>query len=166
MRSVAWNHNGTLLLTGTTDGMIRLFDMTSYTPIMGWRGHESSVLRARFSLDETTIFTLAAHGKLQQWSVNHIGRSERSYEYDTHAPPAELRSAADIALDPDRGRYFAVGARTGGLVFATDASKPVQVLGGHTRPVMCVDWHHNCILTGSADHTLRVTRVAHQLTAM
>jgi WD40 repeat protein len=116
VRSVVFNHNGSLLLCGTADGMIRLFgmetcplrgfaspvhaaaDMSSYTALMGWRAHEGAVLAVRFSADETSFFSLGADAKLLQWNVHNMGRVEMTYEYEPHADPAVTARCPDLVF--------------------------------------------------------------------
>lgn len=44
--------------------MIRLYDMTSFKSIMGWKAHAGEVAGVRFSVDETSIYSVGADSKV------------------------------------------------------------------------------------------------------
>jgi len=154
--SITFNHNGSMLVSGAADGMIRIFDMTNYSAIMGWRGHEGEVSAVRFSHDETNIYSLGTDGKIFQWSIHNIGRIVQTYNFDTKAVAVSRR--ADIAFD-EAGKHFAVGSRNGVTIFKTNNSTPVQQIAGHNKPVICIDWMQNTILSGSVDNTIKITKL-------
>lgn len=41
--SLAFNHNGNMLVTAGADGFVRVFDMATSSPIMGWPAHDGQV---------------------------------------------------------------------------------------------------------------------------
>ena len=41
--TTSFNHNGNLLLTGGVDGMVRLYDLSNQSCIMGWHAHSGEV---------------------------------------------------------------------------------------------------------------------------
>lgn len=58
-----FNHNGSLLVTGGIDGVVRVFDMsTNYSSIMKWKMDDSDLSCVRFSRDETAVYTVSATG--------------------------------------------------------------------------------------------------------
>lgn len=135
--------------------------MASCTAIMGWKAHEGGVLCTRFSHDETWLLSLGADGKLLRWSANGPNRCEFTYEYEggIFSENGVLR-AADISIDTT-GQLFAVPSRAGTAIYHEAQAKPVQTLGGHSKPVACVDWCGTLIASGAADQICRLTRLNH-----
>ena len=87
---MAFNHNSTLLITGASDGMIRLFgklplgvtwfssipcfflDVSQQEYLFGWRAHNySDVFNVQFSSDETSVYSMGCDHRFCQWSINH-----------------------------------------------------------------------------------------------
>jgi WD40 repeat protein len=64
INALALNHNGTMMVAAGADGMIRLYDMTSFKSIMGWKAHAGEVAGVRFSVDETSIYSVGADSKV------------------------------------------------------------------------------------------------------
>ncbi|CAL5325675.1 unnamed protein product [Camellia sinensis] len=61
--SLCFNHNGKILATVATDGMIQMFDMSAGLQITGWLAHDSAISSVLFGPDETSIFSLGIDGK-------------------------------------------------------------------------------------------------------
>ncbi|XP_065828385.1 WD repeat-containing protein 91-like isoform X2 [Oscarella lobularis] len=173
----SFNHNGNLLVTGAADGMIRLYDMTQWDVLMGWQGHIGEVYAVEFSCDETTVFSAGEDGKFLQWSLHHIGQriADLSLPLEATNP---LQAAGYTGTDTiprgrlfafdSEGQYFITCGPSNGLVYKLeDASLEVAMsLGGHSQPVVAVDWstatHCGACLTGSLDGTVRVTTLLKQ----
>jgi WD40 repeat protein len=69
---LAYNHNGSMMAAGGSDGMIRIYDMSSCSPIMGWNAHEGEVISIQFSYDETSVFSMGSDNKISEWSIHRI----------------------------------------------------------------------------------------------
>jgi len=80
---LSYNHNGSLLVTGGADGMIRLFDSHNSDCLVGWHAHSSNVIDVIFSADETSIYSLGGDGKLCVWDINKV--SLKIAEFPLHA---------------------------------------------------------------------------------
>ncbi|XP_050253244.1 uncharacterized protein LOC126699456 isoform X2 [Quercus robur] len=61
--SLCFNHNGKILASSATDGMIHMFDMAVGLQITGWPAHDSVISSLLFGPDETSIFSLGSDGK-------------------------------------------------------------------------------------------------------
>jgi len=48
VNSMVINHNGTMVVTGCADGGVRVLDLVTGAPIMGWPAHEGQVTCVRF----------------------------------------------------------------------------------------------------------------------
>ncbi|XP_048584812.1 WD repeat-containing protein 91 isoform X2 [Nematostella vectensis] len=176
-----FNHNGTLLVTGATDGMIRLYDMHTFDCLMAMQAHVGEVYSVQFSVDETTIYSMGADGKFSQWSVHRMGR--KIADLDIH----EGAVNTDVLLDSPRhksrqtrgsfGRLFAFDSEGQyvltcgpqcGLIYKIENQDLTQVLSlpYHRQPVLSVDWTSSLscstCLTGSQDGTIQVTSLLRQ----
>lgn len=166
VNSVVFNHNGNMLVTGGADGFVRVFDMASSSPLMGWPAHDGQVSCVRFSGDETTIVSCGVDGWVVEWSLHRIGKRLRSYRLPDSEPNAKTRfpvTRSEIALDPHGPHLLSSGPSSGRCGFLFNMAEPAtaaQSLPGHSAAVLSVDWHGSAAtcVTGGADHLLCVTR--------
>ncbi|XP_047255049.1 WD repeat-containing protein 91 homolog isoform X6 [Capsicum annuum] len=161
--SVCFNHNGKLLAAAATDGMIHMFDMSAGLQITGWPAHDSAISSVLFGSDETSIFTLGIDGKIFEWSLQNQGEVLWSTDCGRFCNLQSLSHyKQEMALDAD-GRKL--------LVTSNSLRAPIYQVRGHaygmrTLPhsasITTVDWHPTSpiFLTGSADHSVRVTSMA------
>eukprot|EP00743_Colponemidia_sp_Colp-15_P006657 GILK01007177.1.p1 GENE.GILK01007177.1~~GILK01007177.1.p1 ORF type:complete len:630 (-),score=108.43 GILK01007177.1:19-1908(-) len=170
INTVRYNHNGNMLVSGGVDGMIRIFDTVSCTPIMGWPAHQGDVLSVRFSSDETTVFSLGTDGKVLEWSLHKIRKVLQTFSfngvYSSNGSAPQPVSVADMVFDHEGKHLLVSSPYNSGVIFQMNQPDPIQRLGGHNGPVTSVDWHptmHLC-LTGSADHSIRVRKVVSRTT--
>lgn len=161
--SVCFNHNGKLLAAAASDGMIHMFDMSAGLQITGWPAHESAISSVLFGSDETSIFTLGIDGKIFEWSLQNQGEVLWSRDCSRFC---NLRSSShykhEMALNADGRRL---------LVTSNSLRAPIYQVRGHaygmrtiphSAAITTVDWHPTSpiFLTGSADHSVRVTSMA------
>ncbi|KAJ4956881.1 hypothetical protein NE237_013664 [Protea cynaroides] len=161
--SVCFNHNGKILAASATDGMIHMFDMSAGLQITGWPAHDSAVSSVLFGPDETSIFSLGSDGKIFEWSLHNQGQilwsSDCSRFFNLQS--AEI-SRHEMALDASGRRL---------LLTSNSVRSPIYQVQGHhrsglrtlphTAAITTVDWHPTLpiYLTGSADHSVRVTSI-------
>lgn len=160
--ALSFNHNGRMLIAGGLDGWIRIFDCTTGEQIMAWAAHVvsgnvalSGVAAVRFTHDETGIVSHGRDGQLLRWSLSKVGSCVFAYNVPSNV------QLAGLALDGDGG-HFIVGTSEGrAAIYALGHENVVQYLGGHTGAVSAVDWHPtlNCVVTGSTDCTVRVSKL-------
>ncbi|XP_031557069.1 WD repeat-containing protein 91-like [Actinia tenebrosa] len=170
----AYNHNGTLLVTGGADGMIRLFDMRSYDCLMGMHAHENEVCDVQFSVDETTIYSMGSDGKFLQWSVHRMG--QKLADLDIHQGAVFTKSTSSrgsssygrlFAFDSEGQHVLTCGSQSG-IIYKIDGQNLTQVLTlpYHKQPVMSVDWTTSLscstCLTGSVDGSIQITSLLKQ----
>jgi len=151
------------LAAAATDGMIHIFDMSAGLQITGWPAHDSAISSVLFGPDETSIFSLGIDGKIFEWSLQNQGKvlwSRNCSRFCNHENSVHCRH--EMALD-------AVGRRL--LVTSGSVRAPIYQVRGHmngvkTLPhsaaITTVDWHPTLpiFLTGSADHSVRVTSIS------
>ena len=74
VHALAFNHNGKMLATAGSDGMIRLFDLNAQKQIMGWpaqaAGHAATGLA--FSTDQNAVFSVGTDGTVSEWSLHRL----------------------------------------------------------------------------------------------
>ena len=87
VNSLVFNHNGNMLVTGGGDGMVRIYDMSTKKPIMGWPAHAGQVSAVRLCGDETTVISSGLDGRIVEWSLHRIGRIIRQFSTPTTTPP-------------------------------------------------------------------------------
>jgi WD40 repeat protein len=172
-----FNHNGTLLVAGFVDGMVRIVDTRTQTFIMGWQAHRTELRAVRFSNDETTVFTSSNDKTLMRWNAHHLGQpviqsSLRLLEEEAAELDGERKDQAhdvlDFALDSENEFVLRVESSTKSEA-ATDAqifqlrhktddshAPPVLRLTGHTEDILCIDWcaTTNTCFSGGSDNTV------------
>ncbi|KAJ0251678.1 WD-40 repeat-containing protein MSI5 [Hirschfeldia incana] len=82
LHCVDWNpHDNNLILTGSADNTVRLFDRRKLTsngvgsPIYKFEGHEASVLSVQWSPDKSSVFGSSAEdGLLNIWDYDKVGK--------------------------------------------------------------------------------------------
>ena len=153
LNSLVFNHNGSMLVTAGADGMIRIYDMSTKKPIMGWPAHPSAVCSVRLCSDETTVISSGLDGRIVEWSLHRIGRLIRVF-----SPPAPPPLRAELAMDGDNEHFLlsSVAASSPALLYDINAARPVMTAGaGHS---VTVDWHPAMpvIAAGGADGSVRI----------
>ncbi|XP_015756761.1 PREDICTED: WD repeat-containing protein 91-like [Acropora digitifera] len=174
----AYNHNGTLCISGGADGMIRLFDMRSFDCLNGWLAHEGEICSLQFSADETTVYSMGTDGKFIQWSVHRMGKRIADLEIQEGVVWCETDGAGYsqsrykyspssygkmFAFDAEGQYLLTCGTESGAVhkVGKNHGLRQVLSLPEHKSPVVSVDWSslqscYTC-LTGSVDGTIQVT---------
>ncbi|XP_018472290.1 WD-40 repeat-containing protein MSI5-like isoform X2 [Raphanus sativus] len=82
LHCVDWNpHDNNLILTGSADNTVRLFDRRNLTsngvgsPIYKFEGHKASVLSVQWSPDKLSVFGSSAEdGLLNIWDYDRVGK--------------------------------------------------------------------------------------------
>lgn len=159
--ALSYNHNGSLVLAGSTDGMIRVFDMKTCAAIAGFQAHSHEVAAVQFSADETSIFSVGKDNKIMQWSMHQMGKVVREYSYPGFCRERPFLNGR-IAFDSE-GHHFVVPSLFNyAIIYHVDHPTPVSLVQGHTAPVIGVDWHPttDTIITGSMDLSVKVTTLA------
>ncbi|XP_070539797.1 WD repeat-containing protein 91-like [Ptychodera flava] len=176
-----FNHNGHLMVTGGSDGQIRLFDMHRCECILRWHAHTGEIYCVQFSPDENSVYSMGADGKFINWSAHRPG--QKICELTIHAGatgPFVLSGYSGYKqVQTPRGKLFAFDvegthiltcATDGGVIYklpnSTAGLTRTLTLLGHRTPVVSVDWSTamNCglCLTGSMDGRIKVTTLLTQ----
>ncbi|CAL1273797.1 unnamed protein product [Larinioides sclopetarius] len=83
----SFNHNGQLLLIGSSDGTSSILDLRTSEIFATWPSHSGGVVSTEFSSDETVCYTLGADKKFTSWSANRTG--EKLCNLDIHCDFSE-----------------------------------------------------------------------------
>lgn len=183
VNSCCLNHNGNIVLMGGADGMVRMFDRATSNPIMGWPAHDGQVSHVAFSSGETTIVSTGLDGSVKEWSVHRIGKLMRSFNLNGSFKVWPV-VRPQLALDGEGEHFLSSSANDSYNAYLYNVSRPdpIMPISGHAGPVTCVHWHpggvgelsspsgsspnsprmsnsvsRSIILTGSADHTARLS---------
>eukprot|EP01130_Rhizamoeba_saxonica_P011124 TRINITY_DN4608_c0_g2_i1.p1 TRINITY_DN4608_c0_g2~~TRINITY_DN4608_c0_g2_i1.p1 ORF type:complete len:401 (-),score=83.13 TRINITY_DN4608_c0_g2_i1:58-1137(-) len=157
LTSFDYNHNGTVIVGGSSDGYMRIFDVSNSKSIARWKAHQTGVSSVKFSFDETKIYSVGEGNELFQWSA-HSSKQLQSYEYEGRFPDQRQTYRTNISIN-NVGSHFLVGSQYNrGLVYNINDPIPIAHLGGHNGPVVCTDWHplENICVTGSSDYTVNL----------
>ncbi|KAL6508376.1 hypothetical protein OROHE_021918 [Orobanche hederae] len=154
--SLSFNHNGKLLAAAATDGMIHMF-------VTGWPAHDSAISSILFGPDETSIFSFGTDGNIFEWSLHNQGKIlwsrncsrfcdlENSYQW-----------RREMALDADGGRLLMTSSSIRAPIYQVRGQMTGMTTLSHNGSITTVDWHPTLpiFLTGSADHSVRVTSIS------
>ncbi|KAF9333212.1 WD repeat-containing protein 91 [Linnemannia elongata] len=135
INAFGFNHNGQLVVTGDVGGTIKIYDIRSLTRIMEWSASGQSILSCTFSFDETSIYSVDAHGQLCQDSVHKPGHRLDSYPLQGFTS-STLSSAMMLASSSSTSVRSAGGGSIRSKSFMrTVSSGPTGVGGVNAGPV-------------------------------
>ncbi|XP_066915154.1 WD repeat-containing protein 91-like [Clytia hemisphaerica] len=150
IHSLAYNHNGTLLVSGGADGMIRLYDIRNNDCLIGWHGHSTNVLDVKFNPDETCIYSIDASGKLAVWDINKVSSKIAEFPlpagstgiYDYSNTGDEIPSSHLLACDSE-GNHMMTCSPSGLMLYQVkpiDSMEEVMHLVSRCSEVLTLDW--------------------------
>ena len=113
VNSIALTHNANMLLSGSADGLIRVWDTRQDTrtsqAMIGWSAHASSAVSClRLCSDETTVLSAGLDGSLNEWSLHRMGKVVRELRMPTqssgqstpsYSSSTEFLARPEFALD-------------------------------------------------------------------
>ncbi|KAJ8025531.1 WD repeat-containing protein 91 [Holothuria leucospilota] len=179
VNSMAFNHNGNLMVTGSSDGCLRLFDVQTSACILEWKSHQGPVHAVNFSPDENSLFSMGADGKFCQWALYNPGKQLEFPIHDGATGPFVMSGYGGykqqqsprgklFAFDSG-GKYILTCAPYGGIIYELDSSGHLDqmlTILGHRTPVVSVDWstsvNTGMCLTGSMDGKVQITTLLSQ----
>ncbi|KAI3990505.1 hypothetical protein MKX01_022805 [Papaver californicum] len=160
--SLCFNHNGKILAASATDGMIHMFDMAAGLQITGWPAHDSAISSVLFGPDETSIFSLGSDGKIFEWSLQNHGQILWSRDNSRFFNQESTKICRhETALDAHGRRLIVTSDSVRSPIYQVQGHMSGFRTLPHTAAITTVDWHPTLpiFLTGSADHSVRVTSI-------
>ncbi|KAH7691063.1 WD40-repeat-containing domain-containing protein [Dioscorea alata] len=161
--SLCFNHNGKILAASAIDGMIHMFDMSAGLQITGWPAHDAAVSSVLFGPDETSIFSLGSDGKIFEWSLHNQGQILWSRDCSRFCYPESTKVCRhEVGLDFSGRRLLVTSGLVRSPIYQVQGHMSALRTLPHSAAITTVDWHPTLpmFLTGSADHSVRVTSIA------
>lgn len=148
IRDVAFCPDGQLLVSGSDDNTVRLWDVEGAQEIQCFKGHPSWVMSVTFSPDGTLVGSSSFDGSVRLWDVAN-GEQVREL-------PANKSIDYIIQLTPD-GKWLAQGTTDHTVVLSDlNNGQEKQQLQGHTERVTALASHGQKLASGSLDNTIRL----------
>lgn len=122
--TLAWNHDGTLLATGRTDGMIQVWDVQSGRLVTRMEGHEGRVTTLAFSHQGDLLASASWDTTLRLWDVAK-GRQlvlYRTQDVELHFSEDDRTLA--YAIEGETSKLLEVAHSTGYRQFASHIETP------------------------------------------
>jgi hypothetical protein len=154
VKSVTFSPDGQTVLSGSQDGMLRLWDVASSRLLKTLMGHSDGVMSVAFSPDGRSALSGSDDDTLKLWDVAS-GRLRRTFE-------GHQRGVESVAFSPD-GRSLLSGSADDKLKLWDAASgRLLKTLTGHGDIVRSVAFSPDgrSVLSGSDDRTLKLWDVA------
>jgi WD40 repeat protein len=155
IRSIAFNSNGTQIITASEDRLVMVWDAVTGKELKRLDGHRDWVRSATFSPDDQRALTASHDGTARVWDLRETPRVIFTADHEGVA----VRGAA---FSPD-GKHFATAA-VDGLVRVWSLKnegeqnpKPILVLSGHEDELSSISYvDESRLLTSSVDKTIRL----------
>ncbi|MBN4003713.1 NB-ARC domain-containing protein [Nostoc sp. LPT] len=151
IRSVAFSPDGEILVSGSDDKTVRLWNTTTGQFLRSLQGHKERVWSVAFSPDGKTVASSSEDKTVRLWNV-HTAECWKILEKHTHW-------VREVAFSPD-GKILASGSsdRTVILWDAHTGNYIRTLEGQHTARVRTVAFSSDgrILASGSDDHTIRL----------
>ncbi|GAB4858135.1 hypothetical protein Ancab_009434 [Ancistrocladus abbreviatus] len=136
--------------------------MSAGLQITGWPAHDSAISSIHFGPDETSIFSLGSDGKIFEWSLQNQGRVLWSTDCSRFCNPENSKHyRREMVLDATGRRLLVTSDSVRSPIYQVRGYKNSLKTLPHSSAITTVDWHPTLpvFLTGSADHSVRVTSI-------
>ncbi|KAG6810612.1 hypothetical protein H0H92_011110 [Tricholoma furcatifolium] len=149
IRSVAFSHDGTQIVSGSDDQTARVWDASTGKQFQKLQGH-ASISSVAFSPDGTQIVSGSLDNSVRVWDVS-TGKQIQILQ-------GHSRSVKSVAFSADGTRIGSGSYDQTVRVWVASTGKQVQQLQGHTNGVMSVAFSSDGtqIVSGSLDNSVRV----------
>ena len=148
--AVTFSPDGTLILSGGRDNVMKLWQGETGEHIRAFRGHRNWVRSAAFSPDQKTVLSGSRDGTLRLWDIE-TGRRIRTLS-------GHKKSVNTVRFSPD-GQWILSGSDDQRIkLWEAETGKEVKSFSGHTGWVLSVAFSPDgrSVLSGSDDKTLRL----------
>ena len=150
---IAFSPDGRLLVSGSADSTVKIWDVTLGRELRTLTGHTGGVRTVAFSPDGRRIASGGLDGKIKLWEVSS-GREVLSLA-------AHPQSVNALAFSRD-GRLASGGTDQAVKVWEVATGREVETLTGHTAWITTIAFSPDgqMLASGSADNTVRLWEVA------
>lgn len=152
---VAFSRNKKWLASGSVDGTIRLWEVSTGSQIYTWKAHKGEVWDMAFTPDGRYLVSCAGDGTLQ---VRDTSNGELRYQI----PVSQQKiMPCRIAISPD-GKYLAFSSGFNVELLEFSSWKPVRKMTGHENYVLglAFDPDGKYLASGSFDKSVRLWDVS------
>jgi len=151
--------NGAHLASGSGDKTVRLWDLTTETPLHVCSGHRDYVLALAWAPDNRLVASGDKSGQVMVWD---LAGKQRGRTLLGHKQWVTSLAWEPLHLCRGTARRLVSGSKDGDVrVWDVMTGQSVKVLTGHTASVTSVRWGGGGLLyTASQDRTIKVWRAA------
>lgn len=148
--SVGYDPTGNRLVSGGSDGTVRLWDLVMGTEQAALRGHEGPVLSVVFSPDGTQIASAGSDGTIRLWDAEN--------GIELAVLRGHKNTVWSVAYSPDGTRLASASLDATVRYWDTTTHDELNVLRGHTRAVYDISYSPDGTLlaSGGADTTIQI----------
>ncbi|XP_024086352.1 WD repeat-containing protein 91 isoform X2 [Cimex lectularius] len=157
-----FNHNGSLLIVGCSDGSVRALDLRNGECVESWGAHEGCVSTIHITPDHNFCYTLGADHKLNKHNLAHNGEAT----FRVTLPNCQTSHGTQGFTLHQNGKLVltACGNIGANIYQVTDSCLQAMLsLEGHKSPLTTCDWStaNQCstCLSSSADGKINVSTI-------
>ncbi len=148
--SVAWSPCGKLVLSGSTDKTVRVWEVASSRCIATLEGHSNSVMSVAWSPDGKRALSGSSDNTIRVWEVAN-GQCMATLEDHSN-------SVTSVAWSPEGKRALSGSLDKTVKVWEIDSWRCIATFDDHTSCVRSVAWSPNGkrAISGSEDRTVKI----------
>ncbi len=148
--ALAASRDGRWIVSGSTDRLVRVWDLKATKCIQTHAGHGEAVLGVAIAPDAQVAASAGQDGTVRLWDL--VGAKELATLQDHRG------RVSAVALDSARGVVVSAGEDTVVRIWDLKSGQVARRLAGHTRPVtaLAISPERGLVVSAGADRALRV----------
>ena len=176
INTIDFNEDGNLMVTGGSDGMIRVYDLKTAMLVQRWHAHDGHVRSVVFSRaknreERDGVLSAGSDGRMMEWSLRNPSippSISRQYVMAPFPTASKYSFNRPLLYTDDVSNYNACdhllscSSSGSAVLYRTARQAPVQYLHGHEQAVLGASWitAPGCPLsscaTASTDKTVKL----------